>query len=237
MEDYDQIVADLAQQVFDTLESRVSPEDLKRVRRAFSLAKEAHAPQRRKSGEPYIIHPTSVALIAAKELRLDANSVITAFLHDVVEDTPYTVEDIRQLFGTDVAGLVDVVTKKKKKSYNTTKQVDNYQQILDSLHYDIRAVMVKIADRLHNMRTLESMRPDKQMKIAGETDFFYAPLANRLGLFEVKSDLENLSFKYRCTLEYNDISMWLEQEKIDDAGRLTHFASYARTRSRLLPLA
>ncbi len=228
MEDYDQIVTALAQQVFDTLESRVSPEDLKRVHRAFLLAKEAHAPQRRKSGEPYIIHPISVALIAAKELRLDANSVITAFLHDVVEDTSYTVEDIRQQFGTDVAGLVDVVTKKKKKSYNTTKQVDNYQQILDSLHYDIRAVMVKIADRLHNMRTLESMRPDKQMKIAGETDFFYAPLANRLGLFEVKSDLENLSFKYRCTLEYNDISMWLEQEKAEDARRLTHFCKELR---------
>jgi GTP pyrophosphokinase len=164
-----------------------------------------------------------VALIVAKELQLDANTVITAFLHDVVEDTQYTVEDIRQRFGNDVAGLVNVVTKQKKETYHTTKQVDNYQQILASLHYDIRAVMVKISDRLHNMRTLQSMRPDKQMKIAGETDCFYAPLANRLGLFEVKSDLENLSFKYRCELEYGDIAQWLEQDEAQNRERLQEF--------------
>ena len=134
--DYKKIVNDLAQEVFDAIRPRVSPEDLERVRQAYLLAKEAHAPQRRKSGEPYILHPISVALIVAKELQLDANTVITAFLHDVVEDTPYTVEDIRQRFGNDVAGLVNVVTKQKKETYHTTKQVDNYQQILASLHYD-----------------------------------------------------------------------------------------------------
>ena len=221
--DYEQIVSDLAQQVFDAIAPRVTPEDMERVRQAYLLAKEAHAPQKRKSGEPYILHPISVALIAAKELQLDANTVITAFLHDVVEDTPYTVEDIRERFGNDVAGLVNVVTKQKKETYQTTKQVDNYQQILASLHYDIRAVMVKISDRLHNMRTLQSMRPDKQMKIAGETDCFYAPLANRLGLFEVKSDLENLSFKYRCELEYGDIERWLQQDEADNRERLQRF--------------
>ena len=140
--DYEQIVSDLAQQVFDAIAPRVTPEDMERVRQAYLLAKEAQAPQKRKSGEPYILHPIAVALIAAKELQLDANTVITAFLHDVVEDTPYTVEDIRQRFGNDVAGLVEVVTKQKKDTYQTTKQVDNYQQILASLHYDIRAVMV-----------------------------------------------------------------------------------------------
>ena len=221
--DYEPIVSNLAQQVFDALAPRITPEDMERVRKAYLLAKEAHAPQKRKSGEPYILHPIAVALIVAKELQLDANTVITAFLHDVVEDTPYTVEDIRQRFGNDVAGLVNVVTKQKKKTYQTTKQVDNYQQILASLHYDIRAVMVKISDRLHNMRTLQSMRPDKQMKIAGETDYFYAPLANRLGLFEVKSDLENLSFKYRCELEYGDIERWLQQDEADNRERLQRF--------------
>lgn len=221
--DYDKQVQELVQQVYDAVCDRYTPEDMQRVRQAFNLAYRAHASQRRKSGEPYILHPISVALIAAKELRLDANSVITAFLHDVVEDTSYTVEDIRKQFGDDVAGLVDVVTKKKKETYNTTKQVDNYQQILASLHYDIRAVMVKISDRLHNMRTLSSMRPDKQMKIAGETDCFYAPLANRLGLFEVKTDLENLSFKYRCELEYGDIERWLEMDRERDRERLELF--------------
>ena len=221
--DYEPIVSNLAQQVFDALAPRITPEDMERVRKAYLLAKEAHAPQKRKSGEPYILHPIAVALIVAKELQLDANTVITAFLHDVVEDTPYTVEDIRERFGNDVAGLVNVVTKQKKETYQTTKQVDNYQQILASLHYDIRAVMVKISDRLHNMRTLQSMRPDKQMKIAGETDCFYAPLANRLGLFEVKSDLENLSFKYRCELEYGDIERWLQQDEADNRERLQRF--------------
>lgn len=139
--DYEQIVNNMAEQVFDALKPRTSPEDMERVRRAFLFAKEAHAPQRRKSGEPYILHPVAVALITAKELQMDANTVITAFLHDVVEDTPYTVEDIRERFGSDVAGLVNVVTKKKKDAYKTTKQVDNYQQILASMHYDIRAVI------------------------------------------------------------------------------------------------
>lgn len=221
--DYEQIVNDMAQQVFDAVSPRVSPEDMERVRQAYLLAKKAHAPQKRKSGEPYILHPVSVALIAAKELHMDANTVITAFLHDVIEDTPYTVEDIRRQFGNDVAELTNVVTKQKKEAYLTTKQVDNYQQILASLHYDIRAVIVKICDRLHNMRTLQSMRPDKQMKIAGETDCFYAPLANRLGLFEVKSDLENLSFKYRCELEYGDIERWLHTDEENNRERLARF--------------
>ena len=218
-------ILERAERVFEAMRSRCSEKDMQRIRDAFDLANLAHAPQRRKSGEPYIVHPIAVALIAAEEMRLDADCVITAFVHDVVEDTDYTLEDIRLRFGDEVAFLLDVVTKKKKEHYDTTKQVDNYRQLLNSLHYDIRALMVKIADRLHNMRTLQSMRPDKQMKIAGETDSFYAPLANRLGLIDVKSDLENLSFKYRCALEYDDLERWIEADREENASRLEAFTN------------
>ena len=220
---YDTIIAETAEKVFRSMEPRVSPRQLKQLHDAYEFANEAHKEQRRKSGEPYIIHPISVALIAAKELMLDTNSVTASFLHDIVEDTPYTIEDIRERFGSDVAFLVDAVTKRKKSTYRFSKQVDNYQQLLSSMQFDIRALMVKIADRLHNMRTLSSMRPDKQMKIAGETDYFYAPLANRLGLFDVKTDLENLSFKYRCGMEYTDIALRLDKDKKDNRERLQVF--------------
>lgn len=220
---YDTIIAETADKVFRSMEPRVSPRQLKQLHDAYEFANEAHKEQRRKSGEPYIIHPISVALIAAKELMLDTNSVTASFLHDIVEDTPYTIEDIRERFGSDVAFLVDAVTKRKKSTYRFSKQVDNYQQLLSSMQFDIRALMVKIADRLHNMRTLSSMRPDKQMKIAGETDYFYAPLANRLGLFDVKTDLENLSFKYRCGMEYTDIALRLDKDKKDNRERLQVF--------------
>lgn len=221
--DYDKIVEESAQHVFTTMSRRVRHADLERIKAAFEYAKEAHKEQRRKSGEPYIIHPISVARIAAEEMKLDANSVMAAFLHDVVEDTPAEVADIERLFGEDVAHLVDVVTKKKKKEYNTSKQVDNYEQLLDSVHWDIRALLVKIADRLHNMRTLSSMRPDKQMKIAGETDYFYAPLANRLGLFHVKTDLENLAFKFRCFNEFTELEEALAEDKNNNRVRLDKF--------------
>lgn len=225
---YDMQIAESASQVFEVMRNRVSPEELGRLQRAYRFAREAHKLQKRKSGEPYIIHPIAVARICAVELKLDANSVCTAFLHDVVEDTPTTVEEIEEMFGSDVAFLVDVVTKKKKKKYNTSKQVDNYQQLLDSVHYDIRALMVKIADRLHNMRTLDSMRPDKQMKIAGETDYFYAPLANRLGLYDVKTDLENLSFRYRCPYEFGDLSRELAEDMVMNDARLLRFTNNLR---------
>lgn len=233
LDNYDQQIQSAAQHVLDVMSPRVSKEDLDRLTLAYEFAREAHKLQRRKSGEPYIIHPISVASIAAEELKLDVNSVITSFLHDVVEDTEYTLEDIRERFGDDVAFLVDVVTKKKKNKYKMSKQVDNYQQLLDSLHYDIRALMVKIADRLHNMRTLSSMRPDKQMKIAGETDYFYAPLANRLGLFDVKTDLENLSFKYRCSSEYADLVHTLDEDIKANEARLKVFCDSVNELLRL----
>ncbi len=212
-----------AEHVFEVMAGRVGPEDLQRIKDAYAMAAEAHKGQKRNTGEPYIVHPIAVANIAAEELELDANTVIAAFLHDVAEDTPYTVEDIRARFGDDVAFLVDVVTKRKKHNYEFTKQVDNYRQILESVHYDIRALLVKLSDRLHNMRTLDSMRPDKQMKIAGETDFFYAPLAGRLGLYHVKTELENLSFRFRCPREYEVIARQLEEDKLRTQGALKEF--------------
>ena len=204
--DYNRIIQERADHVFEVMAKRVSSEDMLRIRAAFELAREAHAPQKRKTGEPYIFHPIAVANIAAEELMLGANPVIACFLHDVVEDTPYTIEDIRNRFGDDVAFLVRVVTKKPTHDYELSKQLDNYRQLLNSMQYDIRAILVKLADRLHNMRTLASMKPEKQMKIAGETDYFYAPLANRLGLYNIKTELENLSFRFRCPDEYEEIS-------------------------------
>ncbi len=211
------------QELLTRLSRRLSAEDVERIELAYRLAREAHMEQKRKSGEPYIMHPVAVAKIVAEELRLGANPIIAAFLHDVVEDTPYTIEDIRDRFGDDVAFLVDVVTKKKKKPAlspaGSSSQIDNYKQMLNSLHYDIRALLIKLSDRLHNMRTLSSMRPDKQMKIAGETDYFYAPLAHRLGLYYIKREMENLSFRYRCPRDYAYIDECLAKElKEREAG-------------------
>ncbi len=204
-EDYKQKTDKSVEAIIKMMSNRLSANDQQRIRDAYAFAAEAHKNQKRKSGEPYIIHPIAVARIVAEEFELGANPVIAAFLHDVVEDTPCTIDDVRKRFGDDVAFLVGVVTKKKKDKYDLSKQVDNFRQILASVQFDVRAILIKLADRLHNMRTLDSMRPDKQMKIAGETDYFYAPLANRLGLYHVKSELENLSFRYRCPIEYKDL--------------------------------
>ena len=216
-------ISESIESLFANMEQRIAAEDMQRVRDAYALAAEAHKNQRRKTGEPYIIHPIAVARIVAEELELGANPVIAALLHDVVEDTMYTIEDIRERFGDDVAFLVGVVTKQKKDQYEKSKQVDNYRQILASVQYDVRAILIKLADRLHNMRTLDSMRPDKQMKIAGETDYFYAPLANRLGLYHIKSELENLSFRYRCPREYAEIDALICNEKDSNAINLRGF--------------
>lgn len=224
-EDYDRIIRERAERVFKVMAGRVSDEDMARIRSAFEMAREAHASQKRKTGEPYILHPIAVANIAAEELMLGANPVIACFLHDVVEDTDYTIDDIQARFGYDVAFLVRVVTKKPTKDYELSKQLDNYRQLLNSMQYDIRAILVKLADRLHNMRTLESMKPEKQMKIAGETDYFYAPLANRLGLYNIKTELENLSFRFRCPDEYEEISALIARHVAANRDNLERFRS------------
>lgn len=211
------------EELFRSLKNRFSSEDMGRIVNAYILAKEAHKDQKRKTGEPYIIHPIAVARIVAEEFELGANPIIAAFLHDVVEDTAYTLEDIENRFGKDVAFLVGVVTKQKKTNYNQSKQIDNYRQILASVQFDVRAILIKLADRLHNMRTLESMRPDKQMKIAGETDYFYAPLANRLGMYHVKTELENLSFRFRCPREYYSLDNLMKKEKAEHIRLINTF--------------
>lgn len=221
--DYTQEIEDRAEEVMRIMSSRTGSADMRRLRQAFEMAREAHAPQRRKTGEPYIFHPLAVAKIAAEELHLDVNSVIAAFLHDVVEDTPHSVEEISRTFGPDVAFLVGAVTKQKKEHYEMSKQLDNFKQMLDAMGHDIRAILVKLSDRLHNMRTLASMPAEKQMKIAGETDYFYAPLATRLGLYNIKSELENLSLRYRCPHEYAELTEQIEADRQFQSGRLARF--------------
>lgn len=221
---YDEIIDARAGHVFDVMARTASPKDMDRLREAFALAREAHAPQRRKGGEPYILHPIAVAGIIAEDLNLGVNPVIAGFLHDVVEDTDIPLSEIQARFGDDVAFLVGVVTKAKGGKHSKSKQVDNYRQMLDSVQYDIRALLVKLADRLHNMRTLSAMAPAKQMKIAGETDYFYAPLANRLGLFHIKTELENLSFRFRCPQEYNQLTGLIERDRVAQSERLNEFA-------------
>jgi len=227
-QDYDKLIEQRSQHVFDVMSRRVSADELKLMQKAFEFARKAHSWQTRKTGEPYILHPIAVATIAAEELALSSHMVIAAFLHDVVEDTDYTIDDIRREFGDDVAFLVNVVTKHKKEKYVDSLQVDNFRQMLNAVQFDIRALLVKLADRLHNMRTLSSMRPDKQMKIAGETDYFYAPLANRLGLYHVKTELENLSFRFRCPHEYDELAHLIEGDRRAQAERLEVFCGEIR---------
>lgn len=218
-EEGQQIVEEARKEFFDRVAEILPASDIPRVVAAYELAAEAHSKQIRKSGIPYITHPIAVARIALTELGLKTNSVMAALLHDVVEDTEYTVEDIRKHFGEDVAYLVNVLTKNSDGNYKVSKQIDNFKHMLDSINYDIRALLIKLSDRMHNMRTLGSMRTDKQMKITSETDYFYAPLANRLGLYEIKSELENLSLRWRSPQEYarieKKISRYMEKHQDD----------------------
>lgn len=221
-------IMEKAEQLFAFLEKRFNAEEMKKVREGFQFAFDAHINQRRKSGIPYINHPLAVATIVAQEMQLGYEAVIAAFNHDVVEDTEHTLDDIDERFGHEVAFIVNVVTKKKLKSYKMTKQVDNYKQLLDSLQRSELPLLVKIADRLHNMRTLDSMRPDKQMKIAGETDYFYAPLANRLGYYWTKTELENLSFRFRCPREYATMQKWLAKDREENQKNIEGFVEDIR---------
>ena len=215
MQNYDKMIQEKAERVFSVMGKRVSQEDVTRIKEAFEFAKMAHADQKRKSGEPYIFHPIAVAHIVAEELMLGANPVIAAFLHDVVEDTDYTIGDIQERFGDDVAFLVRVVTKQEKENYEMSKQMDNYKQMLDSVQYDIRALLIKLADRLHNMRTLNFMAANKQQKIAQETLDIFAPLANRLGIGKIKAELEDLSLRYLEPDKYFEIAQLVSQTKAE----------------------
>ncbi|PKR81594.1 RelA/SpoT family protein [Brumimicrobium salinarum] len=186
-------------------------EETKQIRKAFDVAVEAHKDMRRKSGEPYIYHPIAVAKICAEEMELGPTAVIAALLHDTVEDTYITLDDIQELFGDTVMKVIDGLTKIPEVfDENVSIQAENFRKMILTISDDLRVVLIKLADRLHNMRTLESMRPDKQLKIASETNFLYAPLAHRLGLYTIKSELEDLCLMYMNPQGYNEVSSKLK---------------------------
>ena len=204
----------------------LTADDKKLIRRAFEVALDAHKDQRRKSGEAYIFHPIAVAKIVAQEIGLDATSIAAALLHDVVEDNPdYTINDIEQLFGETVARIVDGLTKisSLKKDMDVSLQAENFRKMLLTLNDDVRVIIIKIADRLHNMQTMDSMRGDKQVKIASETLYIYAPLAHRIGLYNIKTELEDLGLKYTEPEVYNDILEKIQDSKEDQDAYIKAF--------------
>ncbi|QNK78879.1 bifunctional (p)ppGpp synthetase/guanosine-3',5'-bis(diphosphate) 3'-pyrophosphohydrolase [Winogradskyella sp. PAMC22761] len=205
----------------------LTDEDKKLIRHAFDIAVDAHKDQRRKSGEAYIFHPIAVARIVAKEIGMDATSIAAALLHDVVEDNPnYTIDDMEQLFGETVARIVDGLTKisSLKKDMDVSLQAENFRKMLLTLNDDVRVIIIKIADRLHNMQTMDSMRPDKQVKIASETLYIYAPLAHRIGLYNIKTELEDLGLKYTEPEVYNDILSKIQDSKEDQDAYIKAFS-------------
>ena len=201
------------------------------ITKAFNFAKQAHKGVRRRSGEPYILHPIAVARIACVEIGLGSTSICSALLHDVVEDTDYTVEDIENLFGPKIAQIVDGLTKISGGIFGdrASAQAENFKKLLLTMNDDIRVILIKIADRLHNMRTLGSMLPSKQYKIAGETLYIYAPLANRLGLNRIKTELEDLSFKYEHPETYKEIQDKLEATQAERDSLFEEFTAPIRT--------
>ncbi|MCD8309961.1 MAG: RelA/SpoT family protein, partial [Prevotellaceae bacterium] len=201
------------------------------ITKAFNFANQAHKGIKRRSGEPYILHPIAVAKIVCNEIGLGSTSICAALLHDVVEDTDYTVEDIENIFGAKIAQIVDGLTKIAGGIFGerASAQAENFKKLLLTMSDDIRVILIKIADRLHNMRTLGSLLPNKQFKIAGETLYIYAPLANRLGLYKIKTELENLSFRYEHPGEYREIELKLEATAAERDTLFTDFTAPIRT--------
>ncbi|MDN3665485.1 RelA/SpoT family protein [Algibacter miyuki] len=207
----------------------LSDEDKKLIRKAFEVAVDGHKDQRRKSGEAYIFHPIAVAKIVAQEIGLDATSIAAALLHDVVEDSPdYDIKDIENLFGktiaTIVAGLTKISSLSKDQDMDVSLQAENFRKMLLTLNDDVRVIIIKIADRLHNMQTMDSMRPDKQVKIASETLYIYAPLAHRIGLYNIKTELEDLGLKYLEPTDYYDILNKTKESKKDQDLYIEQFS-------------
>lgn len=205
---------------------KCSTEEIESIRRAFLFANEAHKGVRRKSGEPYIVHPIAVARIVAAEIGLGYKSISAALLHDVIEDTDYTLDDIRLLFDDKIVYLVDGLTKIEgafDNNASTSKQAENFKKVLLTLSDDVRVILIKLADRLHNMRTLDSMSADKQMKIAGETMYIYAPLAHRMGFYSIKSELEDLSLKYYQPDAYKEVMSKMQQRELDSKDFVNQF--------------
>ncbi|MDR1644737.1 MAG: RelA/SpoT family protein [Tannerellaceae bacterium] len=205
---------------------------VERITKAFNFANHAHAGVKRLDGDPYIMHPLAVARVVCSEMGLGSTSICSALLHDVVEDTEYTVDDIKNMFGEKIAQIVDGLTKISGAIFGeqASAQAENFRKLLLTMNNDIRVILIKIADRLHNMRTLGSMLPAKQYKIAGETLFLYAPLAHRLGLFAIKTELEDLSFKYEHPQEYAFIHEKLKATEKSRMLLFDHFAEPVRTK-------
>lgn len=209
----------------------LSTDDKKLIRKAFDVAVDAHKDQRRKSGEAYIFHPIAVAKIVASEIGLGATSIAAALMHDVVEDTPITVEDIEKMFNPKVAQLVEGLTKisQVKKDLNISMQAENFRKMLLTLNDDVRVILIKLADRLHNMQTMDSMAEYKQTKIASETLYIYAPLAHRLGLYNIKTKLEDLGLKYTEPVVYNDIVSKIKETKEEQDEYIKHITAVLKT--------
>ncbi|MCX7547149.1 RelA/SpoT family protein [Xanthomarina sp. F1114] len=210
----------------------LSDEDKKLIRKAFDVAVDAHKEQRRKSGEAYIFHPIAVAKIVAQEIGMDATSIAAALLHDVVEDNEdYSIADIEQLFGETVAKIVDGLTKISSldTEMDVSLQAENFRRMLLTLNDDVRVIIIKIADRLHNMQTMESMRSDKQVKIASETLYIYAPLAHRIGLYNIKTELEDLGLKYTEPEVYHDILTKIKDSKEEQDEYINEFTGVIKT--------
>ena len=210
----------------------LSKDDKKLIRMAFDIAVDAHKEQRRKSGEAYVFHPIAVAKIVAAEIGLDATSIAAALLHDVVEDTAYNLADIEQLFGPTVTRIVHGLTKISHLEYQSdvSLQAENFRKMLLTLNEDIRVIIIKIADRMHNMQTMDSMSPEKQLKIASETLYIYAPLAHRIGLYNIKSELEDLGLKYTEPAVYRDIVDKIKESKQEQDHFITSFTQVIRDR-------
>jgi GTP diphosphokinase / guanosine-3',5'-bis(diphosphate) 3'-diphosphatase len=204
-------------------ELELTDEDKKNIRKAFEMAWQAHSPQRRKSGEPFILHPIAVAHICAAEIRLGCTTIVAALLHDVVEDSDIKLEEIREKFGDKVATLVDGLTKHKKSHSTESPQAETFRKILRTLLEDVRVVLIKLADRLHNMRTISSMSRDKQLKIAAETDFIYAPLAHQLGLYAIKTEFQDICMKVREPDVYKSVAKKLAETKISREKYIENF--------------
>src|ERR1043165_1119937 len=206
------------------LKPKLKPGDKELVRTAFEMAADAHKTMRRKSGEPYIMHPLAVAKICVEEIGLGVRSTICALLHDTVEDTDITLEDIEREFGTEIARIVDGLTKISNViDVNASRQAENFRKILLTLTDDPRVILIKLADRLHNMRTLESMKREKQLKIASETVYVYAPLAHRMGLYSIKTEMEDLAMKYMEPDSYRYLAQRLQETKRERTRYINDF--------------
>jgi len=207
-----------------SLKSRIKPGDRRLIRIAFEMAAEAHKTMRRKSGEPYILHPLAVARICVEEIGLGVRSTICSLLHDTVEDTDITLDDVQKEFGGEIAKIVDGLTKISNViDVNASQQAENFRKILLTLTDDPRVILIKLADRLHNMRTLDSMKSEKQLKISSETVYVYAPLAHRMGLYTIKTEMEDLSMKYLEPESYKEIAKKLAETKRERTRYINEF--------------